>query len=88
LAKQLQWKYPESEMVEESFLVIFGAMHFEKMLWSVSGDWLHGNGWTTVVTNSGISTSGKAASSIGVHHICRTRYIHQVTSAALTVISL
>ena len=38
LAKKLQWKYPESELGEKSFLVLLGAMHTEKMLWSVSGD--------------------------------------------------
>jgi hypothetical protein len=58
-------------------------MHTEKMLWSVSGDWLDGRGWTTALTNSGISTSGKAHSFIGVQHICSTRYIHQVSVAAL-----
>ena len=58
-------------------------MHTEKMLWGVSGDWLDGSGWVTAITNSGVATSGKAQSFIGVHHICRTRYIHQVSVAAL-----
>ncbi len=83
LAKKLQWKFPQTDHGEDSFLVTLGAMHTEKMLWSVSGDWLNGSGWTTALTNSGISTSGKAESFIGVHHICRTRYMHQVSVAAL-----
>ena len=86
LAKKLQWKFPQTELGEDSFLVILGPMHIEKMLWSLSGDWLDGSGWTTALTNSGISTSGKAQSFIGVHHICRTRYIHQVSVAALYVL--
>ena len=86
LAKKLQWKFPQTELGENSFLVTLGPMHTEKMLWSVSGDWLDGSGWTTVLTNSGISTSGKAQSFIGVHHICRTRYMHQVSVAALYVL--
>ena len=51
------------------------------MLRNVSGDWLDNSGWTTALTNSGITTSGKAQSFIGVYHICRTRYIHQVSVA-------
>lgn len=84
LAKKLQWKFPESAYGENSLLVMLGPMHTEKMLWSVSGDWLDGSGWTTALTNSGITSSGKAESYIGVHHICRTRYIHQVSVAALS----
>ena len=83
LAKKLQWKNPGTEFDEESFLVTLGAMHTEKMLWGVSGDWLDGSGWVTALTNSGIASSGKAQSFIGVHHICRTRYMHQVTVAAI-----
>ena len=83
LAKKLQWKNPDTEVGESTFLVTLGAMHTEKMLWSVSGDWLDGSGWVSAITNSGVATSGKAQSFIGVHHICRTRYIHQVSVAAL-----
>ena len=86
LAKKLQWKFPDTEYGEDSFLVMLGPMHTEKMLWSVSGNWLDGSGWTTAVTNSGIATSGRAQSYIGVHHICRTRYIHQVSVAALFIL--
>ena len=87
LAKQLQWKNPQTELGEDSFLVTLGAMHTEKMLWGVSGDWLDGSGWTTALTNSGISSSGKAQSFISVHH-CRTRYIHQVSVAALYMLMM
>ena len=41
-----------------------GAMHTEKMLWGVSGDWLDGSEWITSLTFSGISTSGIAQSFI------------------------
>ena len=40
LAKQLQWKNPLTEHGDDSFLVTLEAMHTEKMLWGVSGDWL------------------------------------------------
>ena len=58
-------------------------MHTEKMLWGVSGDWLDGSGLVTALTNSAIISSGKAQSFIGVHHICRTRNMHQVSVAAI-----
>lgn len=64
------------------------AMHIEKMLWGVSGDWLDGSGWTTALTTSGISSSGKAQSFISVHYICRTRYTHQVSVAALYILMM
>ena len=83
LAKKLQWKYPQTEHGEDSFLVTLGTMHTETMLWGVSGDWLDGSGWIKALTNSGISTSGKAQSFISVHHICRTRYMHQASVATL-----
>ena len=83
LARKLQWKNPMTELGEDSFLVTLGAMHTEKMLWAVSGDWLDGSCWVTALTNSSIVSSGKAQSFIGVNHICRTRYMHQVYAAAL-----
>ena len=65
---------------------MIGALHTENMLWSVSGDSLCESGWTTVVTNSGVSTSGTAESYIGASHICRTRYVHTVSVAAIYLI--
>lgn len=50
LAKKLQWKFSQTELGEDSFLVTLGSMYIEKMLWSVSGDWLDGSGWTTALT--------------------------------------
>ena len=44
---------------------------------------LHVSGWITALIHRGISTSGKARSFIGVHHICRTNDMHQVSVAAL-----
>lgn len=83
LAKRLQWKFNDTYIAEDRFLVMLGAMHIEKMLWTVSGDWLDGSGWTTAITNSCVATSGTAQSLIGASHICRTRYVHQVSVTAL-----
>lgn len=86
LAKRLQWKYPQTGHGDNSYLGTLGTMHTENILWGVCGKWLDGSGWITAPTNSGISTSGKAQSFIGVFHINRTRYAHQVSVAALYII--
>jgi len=78
IMKKLQWRYPESHG-EDKFVIMLGAMHIEKMLWEVNGTWFHGSGWTTAITNSGVASSGVAESFIGVSHIARTRYMHQVS---------
>ena len=44
LAKKIQWKFPQTKFVRESFLVILGLMHTKKMLWSVSADWFDCSG--------------------------------------------
>ena len=69
LAKPLQWEFPDSDIAEDKYLVMLGAMHIEKMMWAVSGDWLQCSGWTTGVTNSGVTISGTAQSYIGVPYL-------------------
>ncbi len=83
--KKIQWKYPDSVIGEDKFLCMTGGLNVEKMLWCVSGDWLDGSGWTTLVSNSGVSKSGTAESHIGASHICRTRYVHTVSVAAIHI---
>ena len=86
IAKRLQWEYHDSAVSEDNYLVMLGAMHIEKMLWTVSGDWLQCSGWTTAIHNSAVATSGTAQSFLGATHICRTRYVHQVSASALYVL--
>ena len=62
---------------------MLGVMHTEKMLWSVSGDWLECSGWTTVVTNSTTTDSFLSTS-----HICKTRYMHTVSVAAIYLLEV
>ena len=87
-AKKVLWKFKDSDINERTFLVTLGAMHTEKMLWGASGNWLDDSGWTTALVNSGVTTSGRAQGFIGVHHICRTRYIHQVSVSAIYILLL
>ena len=76
--KKLQWKYPDSHG-EDKFVIMLGVKHIEKMLWEMNGTWFDGNGWITAITNSSVASSGVAESFLGISHIARTRYIHQVS---------
>ena len=78
IMKKLQWKYPDSHG-EDKFVIMLGAKHIEKILWEMNGTWFDGSGWTTAITNSSVASSGVAESFLGVSHIARTRYIHQVS---------
>ena len=82
LAKKIQLKFSDT-LGEDKFVVMLGALHIEKMLYEILGDWLEGSGWTTLLSVSGVASSGVADSSIKVTHLTRTRYMHQVTALAL-----
>ena len=68
---------------EQRFILMFGGLHIELALWKVVGDLLHGSGWTTALTDSGVTSAGTADSFIKVTHLTRTRHAHQVTVLAL-----
>ena len=55
----------------------------QKMLRGVPVDLVNRGDWIAAITNSGTATSGKAHSFISIHHICRIRYMQQVSVAAL-----
>ena len=46
-------------------------------------EWLDSSGWTTALTEAGVTTSGKAEALVSASHVKRSRYAHQVTLAAL-----
>ena len=64
---------------------MLGALHTEKMLYEVLGDWLEGSGWTSLLSVGGVASSAAADSMIKVTHLTRTRYMHQVTALLCTV---
>ena len=74
--KKVQQKYPE--LGEDKMLVTLGGIHSEKMLWSASGEFVNGSGYTAVLTASGICSSGIAESIITVSNILRARWVKQV----------
>lgn len=55
----------------------------EMNFWKVVGDLLDESGWTTLLTDSGVATAGRADSYIHASHLKRTRHAHQVTTKAL-----
>lgn len=83
LAKAVQWSWPELHG-EKKHVVMFGGLHIEMALWSTIGDFLEGSGWTTVLLEAGIASSGVAESFLNASHLTRTRHSHQVTLLSLS----
>ena len=71
---------------ELEFLIMLGPLHEEQVLWVISGDWLENSGWTELINNAGVATSATAEAFLSVHHLCKTRYIHQVSASGLFIL--
>lgn len=82
LAKFVQWNWPNTHG-ERTFVIMFGGLHIEMAMWKTFGDYLDGSGWTDVLTQAGIASSGTADSFLKALHVTRTRHAHQVTALAL-----
>ena len=85
LAKQLQWKWPDT-YGEDKLVVMFGGMHIEMTALKTLGDWLQGSGWTQALVQAEITTAGTADSFLRAAHVTRTRRAHQFTAAALYIL--
>jgi len=85
LAKQIQWKWPES-YGEDQIVVMFGGLHIEMAALRTLGDWLQGSGWVQALVQAEIATAGTADSFLRASHVLRTRRAHQVTAAALYIL--
>ena len=86
ICKLLQWNFPDTHG-EDKFVILLGGLHIEKMLFQMIGDWMDGSGWTTALSNGDVATTGTAQSFIGVSHITKTRYVHEVTAASLYILA-
>lgn len=40
--------------------IVFGRLHTEMAMWKTYGDYLKGSGWTNVLTQAGMASSGTA----------------------------
>ncbi|KAJ8385807.1 hypothetical protein AAFF_G00181630 [Aldrovandia affinis] len=72
LAKQIQWKWPES-YGEDQIVVMFGGLHIEMVALKTLGDWLQGSGWVQALVQAEIATAGTADSFLRASHVLRTR---------------
>lgn len=72
LAKFIQWKWP-AVYGEEKFVVMFGGLHLEMGMWNTLGDLLDGSGWTGILTEADVASSGIANSLLKASHLTRTR---------------
>ena len=79
IAKQIQWKWPEM-YGEDKFVVMFGCLHIE-----MAG--LRTLGCKAVAGTSGGHNSS-TADSLRAAHVAFKRRAHQVTAAALYILSL
>ena len=82
IAKQLHWTCPES-VGEDKLVVMLGALHIEDKVHQMTGKLLRDSGWTTVLSQAQVLTSGRAQSALNEQHIKRTRYAHQVSVMSL-----
>jgi len=85
LAKQIQWKWPETHG-EDKLVVMFGGLHVEMAALKTLGDWLQGSGWTHALAQAEIAAAGTADSFLRASHVTRTRRAHQLTAAALYIL--
>ena len=82
LAKFTQWKWPQTHG-ESQFVILSGGLHIEMAVWNTYGDYLEGSGWTSVLTQAGITSSGTADSFLKAAHLTRTRHAHQISVLSL-----
>lgn len=65
---------------------MFGGLNIEMAAWATVGNWLEGSGWTTAVAQASVASPGTAESFLKASHVTKSRYAHQVTASALSVI--
>lgn len=80
LCKQIQLALPE-RFGEKKFFLLLGGLHIELATLRTVGQWLDGSGWTDVLVEADVTTSGRAESIIKATHIVRSRYAHEVLLA-------
>ena len=82
VAKQIQRQWPET-FGEDKYIVILGGLHIEMAAFKTIGNLLKESGWTAVLTEAGIASSGTAESFLPASSVTKTRLAHQVTACML-----
>ena len=63
-----------------------GALHIEDKIHNMIGKLLRDSGWTAVLSQAQVLTSGRAQSTLNENHIKRTRYAHHVSLMSLNLL--
>lgn len=74
LAKYVQWCWPDT-LGEDHMTIIFGGLHTEMTIWKTIGDLLDGCGWATAMSDSEVTTTGRADACLKAQHLMKTRHI-------------
>ena len=85
IAKQLQWQFPDI-LGEDVYVLVMGALHIEDKGQLMLEKFIRGSGWEWAMTTAEVFTAGRAASTLDEHHIKRTRYAHQISLVALSLL--
>ena len=83
LDKYIQWNWLQIHG-KDKYIAMLGGLHIEMAIWNTYGDYLEASGWTTALTQAGITSCGTADSFLKAAHLTRTRHAHQVSALALT----
>ena len=86
IIKLIQWQFPDT-LGEDKLVVTMGALHIEDKMHLMIGKLQRDTGWTTILSQAEVLTSGRAQSTLDEHHIKRTRYAHQVSLVALYMLN-
>ena len=81
----MQWLYP-NEYGEDKILMLMGPLHIEMAFLNAIGNWLESSGWVDIIIKSEINTPGRADALLKGNHPKRSRYAHQVSCAALSLL--
>lgn len=57
----------------DKFVVMFGGLHLPVTMWNTVGDLLGGSGWTTILTEAEVHSSGVAQGLLKASHLTHTR---------------
>ena len=68
---------------EDKLVLMMGALHIEGKMHQMIGKLVRDSGWSDILTQAQVLTSGRAQSVLDEHHIKRTRYAHQVSLMGL-----
>ena len=71
---------------EKTSWLLSWARHIEDKMHLMIGKLLRDTGWATILSQAEVLTSGRAQSTLNVHHIKRTRYAHQVSLVSLYMV--